>query len=269
MKTSRSTKTAAPKKTVHFTEPYLLNPQHPVTVNLVGAGGTGSQVLTCLARMDATLAVLGHPGLHVRTFDPDTVSNVNTGRQLFPPSETGMNKAVCLVTRINHFFGNNWQAVPERYNPEVHGKANITVTCTDNIHSRMETGKYFSNAGKCRFVDNTTALYWLDFGNTQMTGQVVLGSIPEILQPESRKYQTAGKLETVTEMFDFSKMRDSESGPSCSLAEALQRQDLFINSTLAQLGCGLLWKLFRDGIVEYQGLFLNLETLKSNPIVIK
>ena len=37
-------------KRVHYIDNYLINPQHPVTVNLIGAGGTGSQVLTCLAR---------------------------------------------------------------------------------------------------------------------------------------------------------------------------------------------------------------------------
>ena len=36
-------------KRVHYTDSYLLNPQHPVTVNLIGGGGTGSQVLTNLA----------------------------------------------------------------------------------------------------------------------------------------------------------------------------------------------------------------------------
>ena len=34
-------------KRVHYIDNYLINPQHPVTVNLIGAGGTGSQVLTC------------------------------------------------------------------------------------------------------------------------------------------------------------------------------------------------------------------------------
>ena len=41
-------------KRVHYIDNYLLNPQHPVTVNLIGAGGTGSQVLTCLARLDVS-----------------------------------------------------------------------------------------------------------------------------------------------------------------------------------------------------------------------
>ena len=51
----------------------MIDPQHPVTVNLIGAGGTGSQVLTCLARLDVTLRALGHPGLSVTLYDPDIV----------------------------------------------------------------------------------------------------------------------------------------------------------------------------------------------------
>ena len=53
-------------KKIHFTDRYLLNPRHPVTVFVIGAGGTGSQVITNLARMNMALQALGHPGLHTR-----------------------------------------------------------------------------------------------------------------------------------------------------------------------------------------------------------
>ena len=33
------------KTKVHFTDNALINPTNPITVNLIGAGGTGSQVL--------------------------------------------------------------------------------------------------------------------------------------------------------------------------------------------------------------------------------
>ena len=92
-------------KKIHFTDRYLLNPRHPVTVFVIRAGGTGSQVITNLARMSMALQALGHPGLHVTVFDPDTVSQANIGRQLFSETELGLNKAVSLVTRINCFFG--------------------------------------------------------------------------------------------------------------------------------------------------------------------
>ena len=79
-------------KKIHFTDRYLLNPRHPVTVFVIGAGGTGSQVITNLARMSMALQALGHPGLHVTVFDPDTVSQANIGRQLFSETELGLNK---------------------------------------------------------------------------------------------------------------------------------------------------------------------------------
>ena len=53
-------------KKIHYTDNYLLKPYHPVTVFIIGAGGTGSQVVTNLARMNAALQASGHPGLHVK-----------------------------------------------------------------------------------------------------------------------------------------------------------------------------------------------------------
>ena len=128
-------------KKIHYTDRYLLNPYHPVTVFVIGAGGTGSQVATGLARISVALQALGHPGLHVTVFDPDTVTEANIGRQLFSGSELGLNKAAALVTRINRFFGFSWEAKGQRYplkasaDREEPALANIIVTCTDNIRS--------------------------------------------------------------------------------------------------------------------------------------
>ena len=48
-------------KKIHFTDRYLLNPRHPVTVFVIGAGGTGSQVITNLARMSMHFRHWGIP----------------------------------------------------------------------------------------------------------------------------------------------------------------------------------------------------------------
>ena len=50
------------------------------------------------------------------------------------------------------------------------------------------------------------------------------------------------------------------------LSGGMQRRVATINSTLAQLGCNILWKMFRNGMIEHYGLYLNLSTLKMNPI---
>ena len=261
-------------KKIHYTDRYLLNPYHPVTVFVIGAGGTGSQVATGLARISVALQALGHPGLHVTVFDPDTVTEANIGRQLFGYSDMGLNKAQCLVTRINNFFGNDWKAVPDIFpamlkNACRDNMANITVTCTDTIKSRLDLWKILKSVYIPEYHDDITPLYWMDFGNTQTSGQVVLGTVPKkIKQPASQLYETVGSLKVITRLVKYARVKEEDSGPSCSLAEALEKQDLFINSTLAQLGCDILWKMFRKGMIEHHGVFLNLETMKVNPIMV-
>lgn len=252
-------------KNIHYTDSYLLTPQHSITIHLIGAGGTGSQVLEALARMDSALTRLGHPGLHVTAFDADEVSESNIGRQLFSPSDVGLNKAVCLITRINQFFGLDWVAIPEMYSDGA-PSANITISCVDNVKSRLAIHKHLKEITHISDIYEKP-IYWLDFGNTQNTGQAILGTISTIKQPK-KKLNTQGNLPTICDMFDLTQVNERDSGPSCSVAEALRKQDLFINSTLAQAGCALLWKLFREGILEYHGVFLNLSTFKTNPILV-
>ena len=249
-------------KRVHFVDNYLLNPTHPITISLIGVGGTGSMVLTSLARINHALCSLGHPGIHVRAFDPDIVSEANIGRQLFSESDIGLNKANVLITRSNRFFGYSWECIPEKYQND-DCKENIIISCVDSVKSRLSIEKAIN--GKSG-IDRSRRIYWMDFGNGTNFGQVVLGTLCTIKQPKSKKYETVTELKNVTELFDLTQVDEKDSGPSCSLAEALRKQDLFINSTLSQIGCELLWRLFIDGLIDCQGVYLNLRTMNSNPI---
>lgn len=105
-------------------------------------------------------------------------------------------------------------------------------------------------------------------GNSQQSGQVLLSTIGKINQPDSEKFETVESLPFITDEFgDLLKVSESKDDtPSCSLAEALEKQDLYINSTLAQMGTSLLWNLFRNGFIENKGFFLNLKTFQSQPI---
>jgi hypothetical protein len=49
--------------------------------------------------------------------------------------------------------------------------------------------------------------------------------------------------------------------PSCSAAEALDRQEPFVNPTLADHALALLARLFRYGTVSYHGAFVGLSFL--------
>ena len=184
-------------KAIHYTDNYLINPTHPVTINLIGCGGTGSQVLTSLARMNQALVNLGHMGFLVRVFDGDEVTQANIGRQMFSPSDIGQNKATVLVSRVNRFFGLDWESCPQRYGSENFDKkskqlgANILITCVDTAKSRIEIAnlqnEHWLFYEKSNVNPYSVPFYWLDFGNSKHTGQVVLGTLKEIKQPKSKE----------------------------------------------------------------------------------
>ncbi|HEY4288231.1 MAG TPA: PRTRC system ThiF family protein [Puia sp.] len=251
---------------VHYTEKYLLNPVHRITVNLVGLGGTGSQMLTCLARLNETLKALGHPGLHLKAWDPDTVTSANLGRQLFSPADLNQSKAIVLTSRINRFMGLDWEAHPREYNGGE--PANILITCIDTAAGRVALSEHVVERKTVEVIKRP--YYWLDLGNLQKTGQAILGTVNNISQPKSDEHTTRATLPNVVKFFPrLRKIKEEQQGPSCSLAEAIRKQDLFINSALAQFGATLLWKLFREGMIRHHGFYLNLDTLQTNPIPIK
>ncbi|MDQ6472717.1 PRTRC system ThiF family protein [Flavobacterium sp. LHD-80] len=262
------------KTKMHFTDPYLISPTNPICINLIGAGGTGSKVLTALMEMNHSLIALGHAGLCVRLWDDDIVSDANLGRQRFAPSEVGLHKCVALINRANRFMGTNWKAETVKFEKDALGripqntKSSIFISCTDSAGSRFEIAEILKRTNSRQHRDEPK--YWMDFGNSQHTGQVLLSTIGEIAQPCSDKFETVASLPFVTEEF-AELLKESEltdDTPSCSLAEALEKQDLYINSTLAQMGCSLLWSLFREGMTQNRGFFLNLKDFRSQPIAV-
>ncbi|MDN3706662.1 PRTRC system ThiF family protein [Myroides ceti] len=258
---------------VHFTDNSLINATNPISVNLIGAGGTGSKVLTALMEMNHSLIALGHAGLSVRLWDDDVITEANLGRQRFAECEVGLYKSVALINRANRFSGTNWKAQTQKFEKDSLGKtpenaqATIFITCVDSVKARfgiaeilkaLDNGKYYHHKPK----------YWLDYGNSQYTGQVLLSTIGDIKQPNSDRYETVANLPMVTDEFgDLLKQSEQQDNtPSCSLAEALEKQDLYINSSLAQMGSSLLWGLFRNGLTENRGFFLNLKDFRSQSI---
>jgi riboflavin biosynthesis pyrimidine reductase len=81
-------------------------------------------------------------------------------------------------------------------------------------------------------------------------------------------YRPVEQLPLVTDEFKdlLNASELSDNTPSCSLAEALTKQDLFINSALANCGASLLWQLFREGILFNRGFFLNLQDFRTQPL---
>jgi len=246
----------------HIINSKLLTGQ--VRIALVGCGGTGSQMLTGLARLHTAMLALGHPGgIAVTAYDPDVISKSNVGRQLYSPSDVGQNKAVLLVHRLNAFFGLGWKAVPSRFESTTFGyndRPHIIIGCVDTKAARREIAD---------FTFNNPTHYWLDAGNKESVGQVVLGQ-PAFRHDQRKRVDRQMDLPCVhvlfPEIMDESEPEDDT--PSCSLAESLEKQSLFINQQVATCALQLLWQLFRNGGLDTHGAFVNLTSGFVTPLPI-
>jgi PRTRC genetic system ThiF family protein len=107
--------------------------------------------------------------------------------------------------------------------------------------------------------------YWLDIGNNAASGQYILG------QPlNSQNRRRAARLRTISELYP--EIVDATAGedplPSCSAIEALDRQEPFINQTLASSALAMLARLFRYGKLNHHGTFFNAETGRMSALPI-
>ena len=132
------------------------------------------------------------------------------------------------------------------------------IGCVDTRKARRAIDKW---------VLKSRVLYWLDLGNNASSGQFILG------QPHNSANKRRGKcrLPTVIELFPkiAAPGKKDDDQPSCSAAEALTRQEPFINQTLAYQALAMLTQLLRHGSVSYQGGFCNLATGQVAPLPIR
>jgi PRTRC genetic system ThiF family protein len=243
---------------LHRIPAHLLTKQ--VKVLLVGAGGTGSRILERLVCLHRALVAKGHPGgLMVTVVDPDTVSPANIGRQAFYSGDVGLYKSDVLVNRANMALGDVlWESVPAKLDTRSTIPHDLVIGAVDNRAARLGIlrGLEASRGG---------ARYWLDTGNRSADGQVVLGEVIAGDRKTENKLRLPHIGELYPDMIDPAFETDDD-GPSCSLAEALEKQSLFINPMVADVAMVILWNLFTNGQIDTHGAFINLERLVVSPL---
>lgn len=236
-----------------------------VQVHLAGVGGNGAQMAACLARLDIAMRALGHPhGLYVTAIDDDLVTDANVGRQLYGKADVGQLKAAVTLHRLNIFYGNDWRCVPstiqqfwetERSLYALTG--DILISCVDSKSARRAMHEYVFARPRYH--------YWLDLGNREHDGQVVLG------QPQC-KWTGSGELRLpcVTELFGelLEDGGTENAAPSCSLRLSLASQGLFVNDFAVRNAVQLLYRLFSQGCIENHGVIFNTKSLYSRPIAV-
>lgn len=197
--------------------------------------------------------------------DADTVSPTNCVRQPFGASDIGQNKATILVNRINFFHDLRWNSHEEFFSKETRPLSNssyfdssidFVISCVGTRAARREMHEAFNSKTSpwCK------VRYWLDIGNNASNGQFVLGQPLNDVNRRSKE-----RLRTVTELFPS--IMDTSKGegplPSCSAAEALERQEPFINNVLATSALAMTTRLLRYGTLNHHGAFYNAESGRS------
>ncbi|MGB8479529.1 MAG: PRTRC system ThiF family protein [Acidobacteriaceae bacterium] len=238
-------------------------------VLLIGSGGNGSAILFGLPYLHHALVAWGKAGgIDVTVMDADTVSPTNCVRQPFGAADVGHNKATILVNRVNLFHGLSWRSVEVFFSKDLSNNfssydntIDVVISCVDTRAARREMHEAFNTkSGPWRHVR-----YWLDIGNNTSDGQFVLGQPLNDLNRQSR-----ARLLTVTELFPS--IMDTSQGegplPSCSAAEALERQEPFINNVLATSALAMLTRLLRYGTLDHHGAFYNAATGRAVPLPI-
>jgi len=119
-------------------------------------------------------------------YDPDLVEQKNIPRQDFYLPELRLNKAQVLATRWSLRLGVPITGVDKAFDAaEIHRLRSweslvILVGCVDNHIGRQAIAKCLNNQ-----TDQAPKIWWLDLGNTESAGQVVLGSAHTVQHLES------------------------------------------------------------------------------------
>lgn len=243
----------------HLLPSALLTKQ--VKILLVGAGGTGSRMLEKLVCLHRAIKALGHPyGFDVTVIDPDTVSPANIGRQTFYAGDVGAFKCDVLVNRANMALDDvSWSAIPAKLDTTVSLSGfDIVIGAVDNRSARL---------GMLRGLESVMSgtRYWLDLGNRKGDGQCILGQVTSNRKTKDEVLRLPHVGELYPELIDPA-FEDADDAPSCSLAEALAKQSLLINPTLADFAANMLWQLFTQGGVDNHGVFVNLDRMAVTPL---
>jgi PRTRC genetic system ThiF family protein len=228
------------------------------TIVLAGCGGTGSYMAMHIGRILAALADRGQPARAVFV-DHDHVEEKNIGRQLFCRAELGLNKADALTLRYGSAWGLSIVAMPMKFKASLArpqgGELVVIVGCVDNAEARKEISRAlkYNPAGSHddRARVEPPKVWWLDCGNHEDAGQVLLGSAlnpPKQLRkafPSKDICQAlpAPSVQRPELVVSQNAKKKAPTKLSCAELTAANLQSLNINAAIAAIAADFLTRL--------------------------
>ncbi|PSX18354.1 PRTRC system ThiF family protein [Photobacterium kishitanii] len=227
------------------------------SIALIGAGGSGSFMFRELLGLNSLLSRIGGNGFIVSVFDPNSVREANLGRQAFFDDELGLNKAEALVSseQMQGRCG-DWLAFSKKFDIQTANKYDVVITAVDVPRVRYELGKYWAS----KTINKKTL--WLDLGNDDCSGQTILGNLGNDVDVNGLR------LPNCYDLYNESYNVDSDDKKSCSLDDAILKQNYGVNQMAARIAAQLLTNLFRNGEIDVHGAFFNCITMTTTPLLI-
>lgn len=253
----------------------ILPAYEKINLVLVGCGGTGSFVARGVATVARLLIDKYQKDAAVHFIDPDTVEEKNCYRQNFCPAEIGRNKAEALAFRYSLAWGLEIAAYPDRFEAKLiwphHSPSSLTVTigCVDNPEARKEI------RAAVKMWSGTERAWWLDCGNDQASGQVLLGCGSK--RPERDPFELpgfcswlplpTGRHPELLEASDEPELADT-SHLSCADLAMLDSQGLAINQVVAAQATDYLVRMLLTRDLQKCATYLNLAAGSSRSVYI-
>jgi len=232
-----------------------------VTVILVGCGGTGSFLALHLARLAYHARERHGLRLQLLFIDPDTVEAKNLGRQNFCAAEVGEPKAWALMQRYNAAFGLDAQVAislfsAEMVRPHVGGdRFALVAGCVDNAAARCEIHS--------AVADCLGRVWWLDCGNHENAGQVVIGNDTHIVKPDIAPLGFCQALPAPSmvhpELLEApARPVPDAAGPSCAELALADVQSLMVNQAVAGWAATYLAQLLLSHDLDVYATYFDL-----------
>ncbi len=263
-----------------------LGPRGTLRLYLIGCGGTGSWLAPHVVRLARFLREAHAMNGQVTFIDPHVVEPKNVYRQNFSNAEIGAHKAETLALRLGPAWGVEIGVHVARFDPKMvehqYGDIALLIGCVDNAAARQtiadalnHSGGGWNNGAYSNDAPPLPQLWWLDAGNGENTGQVLLGSTSSAktlryafpFYPDSSycvhlpapHLQHPDLLETRP---DASKIPAASSNVSCAQMVWAGDQSPSINSMVANIASSYLWRMFTDkrGLTSF-ATYCNLEAM--------
>jgi PRTRC genetic system ThiF family protein len=252
---------------------YVRSENRPIQkILVVGCGGTGAYAIAFLSRI---LSTVPEKNIEFCIADGDEVETKNLSRQHFVQCDVGRNKAEVLAERYSSAFGISIEAITE----EIKGVEQIKdfcncsmliIGCVDNNASRKIIRNHFFSEPQYE------SKFWIDAGNEETVGQVVLGINPSwsawdsYSAFKSDKQHGSLSLPHVLELYpDMEKEDKFNSEISCAERAVSAPQNMMTNVTAATLITNYAQKLiFNQPIKSHAVEFTinNVFTTRLNTI---